>query len=264
MNEIKGFLIDLDGVIVKGKSFEIFEDAITFFNILKKNYIPFKIATNNSRIPPEEIASKLNKQGIKIKEKDIVSPLSIAPTVLKENEVSSLFVIGEESLKEFLKSKKFKILENQNVDAVLIGQDRTLNFEKIKIATTAIKRHGAKLYALNNNLLSQDDDKLLFPGVGSVAKMFVYACSLKEFEHFGKNSKLYNRYIFNELSLPLDRLAIVSDDLYTDLLGYKKHGLKTIFVTTGKYKISDITSKELEPDFIFNNLTELMENLGLK
>ena len=94
--------------------------------------------------------------------------------------------------------------------------------------------------------------------------MFVYACSLKEFEHFGKNSKLYNRYIFNELSLPLDRLAIVSDDLYTDLLGYKKHGLKTIFVTTGKYKISDITSKELEPDFIFNNLTELMENLGLK
>lgn len=264
MNEIKGFLIDLDGVIVKGKNFEIFEDAVDFFKILKKNYIPFKIATNNSRIPPSDIAKELNKKGIPVKEKDIFSPLSIAPKVLKEESINSLFVLGEQTLKEFLRKKGFKVLENTDVDAVLIGQDRTLNFEKIKVATTAIKRHGAKLYALNNNILSQDDDKLLFPGVGSIARMFAYTCSLKDFEHFGKNSKLYNRYIFDELSLPMERLAIISDDLYTDLSGYKKHGLKTIFMTTGKYTVSDIISKELEPDFIFNSLTELMENLGIK
>ncbi len=265
MEEIKGFLIDLDGVIVKGKNFEIFEDAVEFFKRLKKNYIPFKIATNNSRYPPEEIAKNLQSKGLNIKEKDIVSPLAIAPKVLKESDIKTLFVIGAKSLKNYLKKKGFKILETPDVDGVLVGLDKEFSFQKMKIATTGLKRHGAKLFALNKNLISQDDeDKLLFPGVGSVAEMFANACSIKEYQHFGKNSKLYNKYIFDELSLPLDRLAIISDDLYTDLLGYKKHGLKTIFVTTGKYAISDITSKELEPDFIFNSLKELMENLGIK
>ncbi len=265
MNEIKGFLIDLDGVIVKGKNFEIFEDSVYFFKILRKNYIPFKIATNNSRYPPDEIAKNLQLKGLNIKEKDIVSPLAIAPKVLKEEKINSIFIIGAETLKNYMKKNGFKIYNNPEVDAVLVGLDKEFNFQKMKIATTAIKRHGAKLYALNKNLISQDEeDKLLFPGVGSVSEMFANACSIKEYQHFGKNSKLYNSYIFDELSLPLDRLAIISDDLYTDLLGYKKYGLKTVFLTTGKYKVSDITSKELEPDYIFDSLTELLENLGLK
>jgi 4-nitrophenyl phosphatase len=265
MNDIKGFLIDLDGVIVKGKNFEIFEDAVYFFKILKKNYIPFKITTNNSRYPPFEIAKRLKEKGISLKEKDIVSPLSIAPEVFNQKNIKSLYIVGAETLKDYMKTKGFKILNSFEVDAVLIGLDKNFNFQKMKIATTAIKKHGAELFALNKNLISQDEeDKLLFPGVGSVATMFANACSIKEYQHFGKGSKLYNKYVFDELSLPLDRLAIISDDLYTDLYNYKKYGLKTIFMTTGKYTISDIKSKDLEPDFIFNSLTELMENLGLK
>ncbi len=262
--DIKGFLIDLDGVLVKGKDFEVFEDAPLFIKKLRNNYIPFKIATNNSRIPPEEIAKRLKEKGLPVDKEDIFSPLSLAPKVLNEENIKNIFIIGEETLIEYMKKCGFKVLNEPKVDAVLVAQDRTLNFEKIKIATTALKRHSAKLYAMNNNLLSQDDDGLLFPGVGALSRMFVYACTCNEdYKHFGKMSDIYNKYIFQSFNFPPEKLAIISDDLYIDLAGYKKLGLTTIFLTTGKYQISDI-KEDLEPDLIFNSLTELLNYLEIK
>ncbi len=262
--DIKGFLIDLDGVLVKGKNFEVFEDAPLFIKKLRNNYIPFKIATNNSRIPPEEIAKRLKERGIVVDKEDIFSPMSLAPKVLTEDGTKTIFIIGEETLVEYMQKKGFKILGEPRVDGVLVAQDRNLNFEKIKIATTALKRHGAKLYAMNNNILSQDDDGLLFPGVGALSRLFVYACSCNEnYVHFGKMSDIYNKYIFQSFNFPPEKLAIISDDLYIDLAGYKKLGLTTIFLTTGKYQISDI-KEDMEPDLIFNSLSELIDYLEIK
>ncbi len=262
--DIKGFLIDLDGVLVKGKNFEVFEDAPLFIKKLRNNYIPFKIATNNSRIPPEEIAKRLKERGIVVDKEDIFSPMSLVPKVLTEDGTKTIFIIGEETLVEYMQKKGFKILGEPRVDGVLVAQDRNLNFEKIKIATTALKRHGAKLYAMNNNILSQDDDGLLFPGVGALSRLFVYACSCNEnYVHFGKMSDIYNKYIFQSFNFPPEKLAIISDDLYIDLAGYKKLGLTTIFLTTGKYQISDI-KEDMEPDLIFNSLSELIDYLEIK
>ncbi len=262
--DIKGFLIDLDGVLVKGKNFEVFDDAPLFIKKLRNNYIPFKIATNNSRIPPEEIAKRLKERRIVVDKEDIFSPMSLAPKVLTEDGTKTIFIIGEETLVEYMQKKGFKILSEPRVDGVLVAQDRNLNFEKIKIATTALKRHGAKLYAMNNNILSQDDDGLLFPGVGALSRLFVYACSCNEnYVHFGKMSDIYNKYIFQSFNFPPEKLAIISDDLYIDLAGYKKLGLTTIFLTTGKYQISDI-KEDMEPDLIFNSLSELIDYLEIK
>ncbi len=262
--EIKGFLIDLDGVLVKDKDFNIFEDAPEFIKKLRSNYIPFKIATNNSRLPPEDIAKKLKEKGIPVDKEDIFSPLSLAPKVLNEDGINSIFVLGEDTLINYLKQYGFKIVNEPKVDAVLVAQDRHLNFDKLKIATTALKRHSAKLYAMNNNLLSQDGDGLLFPGVGAISKMFVYACTCNEnYIHFGKMSDIYNKYIFQSFDFPPDKIAIISDDLYVDLAGYKKLGLKTIFLTTGKYQITDI-KENFEPDLIFNSLKELLNYLEIK
>ncbi|WP_457641891.1 HAD-IIA family hydrolase [Persephonella sp.] len=257
--KIEGLLIDLDGVLIKNSSFNIFNDVPVFIEYLHKNNIPFKITTNNSRIPPSEIARKLKERGVDINEKDIVSPLFVAPEVLKKEGITKVYIIGSEELKNYFSEKGFSVEENEEVDCVLIGMDKKLNFDKLKIATTALKRNNARLFALNKNLISQDDDGKLFPGVGSIAQMLAYTCNIN-FEHFGKISRLYNETIFKSINIPPEKLAIISDDLYIDLKGYKSLGLKTIFITTGKYTIDDIG--EYKPDYIFNSLTEIMEFMG--
>ncbi len=61
-------------------------------------------------------------------------------------------------------------------------------------------------------------------------------------------------------SILLNKIAILSDDLFTDLKPFKELGLFTIFITTGKYKKEDIT-EEFKPDLVVNSLTEVMKVL---
>ncbi len=259
--QIKGFLVDLDGVLVSGDDFIPLEGAVEFIDFLKKKNIPFKIATSNSRYSPEELSKILRNVGFNIESTDILSPLSIAPQYLKQKGIKLLFVIGSENLKKYLSEKDFLIKEDENVDGVIVGLDKTLNFEKLKTATTAIKRNKAKLFALNGNRISKDIDNRLFPGVGSVAQMLAYATSCCEkVKHFGKMSDIYNKIAFEELRLKPEETAIVSDDLFVDIAGYKSLGLTGIFLTTGKYTEEDINENN-KPDKIYHSLKELIDDL---
>ncbi len=260
--EIKGFLIDLDGVLTKDEKFSPIDGAVGFIKFLKKKDIPFVIATSNSRFPPEEIFEKLKAHGFDIEIDNIVSPLVIAPDVLRREGIKSLFVVGSKSLKDFLRRKGFKVIDSPEVDGILIGLDKKFNFQKMKIGTTALKVYGAKLYALNNNIISKDDDGLLFPGVGTVARMFSQACQCnQDFKHFGKMGEEYNRVVFERLGKK-EGVAIISDDIFVDLKGYKTLGLKTIFVTTGKYLQEEAENKDFV-DMIVHNLMEIPDRIKI-
>lgn len=262
--EVKGFLVDLDGVLVSGDDFIPLEGAVEFIDILKKKKIPFKIATSNSRYSPEELSRILKNVGFNIESSDILSPLSIAPIYLKEEGIHSIFVIGSENLKNYLSQQGFIIKEDENVDCVIVGLDKTLSFEKLKIATTAIKRNKAKLFALNGNRISKDVDGKVFPGVGAVANMLAYATSCCEIvKHFGKMSDIYNKIAFEKLGFKPEEIAMISDDLFVDLAGYKSLGLKSIFLTTGKYTKEDINDNN-RPDKVYNSLKELIKDLRLE
>jgi len=53
---------------------------------------------------------------------------------------------------------------------------------------------------------------------------------------------------------------MISDDPLSDLLGAKKMGMKTCFVLSGKYKDEKIVEgidKNLQPDFIYDNITQI-------
>ena len=58
MSQYKGYLIDLDGTIYRGK--ERIPEAEDFINELIDRKIPFKIVTNNATKSIEEIVTNLN------------------------------------------------------------------------------------------------------------------------------------------------------------------------------------------------------------
>ena len=255
---ISGLIIDLDGVLTKSKDLEPFEDTIEFIEFLKERGIPFVIATNNSLFSPEELVYKMKEKGINININEIITPLRIIPDYLKRKKISEIYVIGSSNLIAFFKGLGFKVKNSYFVQAIIIGQDKEFNFEKIKIATTAVKENDAEILALNGNLITKDDDGLLFTGVGSVANMFAYATK-KSWTHFGKNSPEYNKKLLSNFK-DLNNLAIISDDLFTDLKPFKKLGLKTVFITTGKYKKADIP-KDWKPDIVVSSLTDFLRIL---
>lgn len=253
-------LLDLDGVLVKDKALNPFPDTIIFLKALRDRAIPFRVVSNNSTKPPKKILEELKSKGIELKEGEFISPLSLLGSYLRERQIKRIFFIGMPVVEEYLKELGFEILWDHNVEAVVIGQDRNIDFNKLKIATSAVFLKGAKIIPLNLSRIVKDDDGLYFPGAGSVALAIAHACGYKEeLPNLGKPSKDFMSYALS--GLKGEEVYLVSDDLYTDLIGAKDLGIKTIFMTTGKYKEEELNKANFNPDFIFNSLESLLQYL---
>jgi 4-nitrophenyl phosphatase len=258
IKNIKGLLVDLDGVLIQGKGMTPFPDAADFIEFLKDAGIVFRVVTNNSTKTPGGIARRLQENGIPVGEEEIVSPLVICPRVFEEQGVERIFVMGTEGLKEALSEKGFSVKTDPAVDAVLVAQDRTLHFEEIKTAMTAIRRYRARLFAMNDNRAILDDDGMPFAGAGAICRLLTYATDYhNHVVHFGKMGELYNKVLFQQFRQEKKTLAVVSDDLYTDIKGFQREGLLGIFLTTGKCRKEDVGG-DTKPEVILDSLTELV------
>src|SRR5437764_14428800 len=69
MENKKGFLIDMDGVIYRGD--ELIEGADAFVKKLRALELPFRFLTNNSQRTRRDMALKLRRLGIDVTESDI-------------------------------------------------------------------------------------------------------------------------------------------------------------------------------------------------
>jgi NagD protein len=60
-------------------------------------------------------------------------------------------------------------------------------------------------------------------------------------------------------------IEIISDDVKGDLGGAKELGMKTLFVTSGKYRSAEeiipFLDEKLKPDLIFADMQEILEKL---
>ncbi|WP_340694991.1 HAD-IIA family hydrolase [Hydrogenobacter thermophilus] len=248
-------LLDLDGVLVKDKALNPFPDAVEFLRFLSDTGLPFKVVSNNSTRPPEEILQELKIKGVNLSKERLVTPLSVLPNYLREKGLFHIFVIGTPSLKSYLEREGFHAIENHNVQAVVIGQDRSLDFRKIKVATSAIFLSDAEIVPVNLSRIVKDDDGLYFPGAGSITQMLLHACNYnREVPNLGKPSKEFINYALRDM--PEGETFLVSDDIYTDLIGAKDLGINTVFMTTGKYKREELLKTDFRPDFVFESLKD--------
>ncbi len=249
-------LIDMDGVLTKDKEFTPFDHAPQLLKNLRQRGIPFRIVSNNSTRPPSLIVEKLRERGFDVSEDEFISPVALLPDYLNSQGIRRLFVIGTPMLKDFLRERGFDVREDHEVDAVVVGQDKEIDFFKLKTAVSAVFMKGARIVPVNLSRIVRDSDGLYFPGAGSVAKMIAYATGYRgEIPNLGKPSKEFIRLALK--GLPREEVYLVSDDVYTDLMGAKEIGLKTVFMTTGKYGEEELKRAGFKPDYVLHDLTEL-------
>jgi len=249
-------LIDMDGVLTRDKEFTPFDYAPTFIRHLKERGVPFRIVSNNSTRPPHLIVDRLRERGFAIDYTDFVSPVGVLPDYLREKGFDSLFVVGTDALREFLAKEGFAVREDHRVSAVVVGQDKEINFAKIKTAVSAVFLNGAKIVPVNLSRLVRDSDGLYFPGAGSLSGMIAHATGYpEELPNLGKPSPQFLKLALR--GLPTRKVFLISDDIYTDLMGAKEQGIGTIFMTTGKYPEEELKRANFNPDYTLHSLEEL-------
>jgi HAD superfamily hydrolase (TIGR01450 family) len=255
---INCFLIDIEGTIVKDKSYTPIEGAVDWLRKVKSKGRVFSLVSNNTTHSPEKLLSLLRSKGFELEEDNLDTCMKMAKEWLKIKKIKSCFVIGNQILKDYLRKEGIEIKEDSSVQAVVVGLDEKVDYEKLKIATRALMENNAHLIALHSNKVFKDSKGEIAPSVGSIVKALEYASDKKALI-MGKPSVDFYRNVLRRLKSKSENCIFISDDPLSDLAGAKKLKIKTAFVLSGKYDRSILrkTEKKARPDFIYQKISDI-------
>ena len=169
-------------------------------------------------------------------------------------------MVGSASLQATLTSPPGFHAEQERPDFVVVGLDYELTYHKLQLACTAIRR-GARFIATNADLTLPVEGGDLWPGAGSIVAA-LHACSDTTPTVIGKPNTYMASIALERLGLAPTETLCVGDRLETDIACGARAGIPTALLLTGVSTLEDIPHAEAPPDYIFNDLPELMSTLG--
>ena len=249
----RGFLVDLDGVVYHGD--RVIPGAPPFFRFLRERGIPFLLTTNNSTLLPSQYVEKVARMEIEVAESEVLASADATASYLKQQSPNGarVYVIGESGLKDSIEAVGLTLAES-DVQYVVVGLDRELNYQKL---TTAVRllRAGAAFVGPNPDTTLPTDDGII-PGAGSFQALLTAATGVRPLI-IGKPEPTMLVLGAERLGLAPAEAAIIGDRLDTDIVGGARAGLKTILVLTGVSTRAEAAAVEFKPDWIFEDLPAL-------
>jgi len=242
---MRGFFIDIQGTLIDDKNFLPLPGAKEFLKALNQEKIPFILLTNNTKRDTKEFIDYLKNLGFEFE--NYLDPLMVLEQFIK----GDIAPFGGEKFLNLM--QKYKI-NYKNPKNVVVGLKLFSNDEFAQIIELLL--NGANLIGMHKTSLYSKNNKR-YPGLGAILEMLKYATN-KEYEVVGKPSKNFFDKAKKILSLDYDKITIISDDLYGDLIPAKELGMKTILVLSGKIKNKNEITKK--PDEIYTNLKEYLES----
>lgn len=256
LGSIKAFVIDMDGVLYIGQ--RRLPGARRFLAYLEEQDIPFILATNNSTLTPTQYVAKLRAMGIEVTEDLILTSGQATASYLSRVAPAraTVYVIGEAGLISPLKEQGFHLAEEE-VDYVVVGLDRRLTFEKLEIATLAI-RAGAAFIGTNPDTTLPTEQGLV-PGTGAILAALEVASGASPLI-IGKPKPILLRLAMEKMAVASERTAIIGDRLETDIRGGREAGVITILVLTGITHRDELAASPHQPDFVFDSIADFLDS----
>jgi NagD protein len=251
-----GYLIDMDGVIYRGK--ELIPGADRFVQLLRDRDVPFRFLTNNSQRTRRDVAAKLSRMGIDIEEEHVFTcAMATARFLAQHKRNGTAFVIGEGGLLTALHQNGYAVVDH-DPDFVVVGEGRTFNLELVESAVKMVLG-GAKLIATNLDPNCPTPDGIR-PGCGAMVAMLEAATGIKAFS-VGKPSPVMMRAARKELGLATEETTIIGDTMETDILGGVQLGFHTILVLSGGTSRDDLPRYAFRPEVIVQSVADLADFL---
>jgi NagD protein len=233
---MKNFIIDMDGVLVEGRS--LIPGADEFIEILLKQKRKFLLMTNNPLYTPRDLAHRLQSIGINIKENQIfTSAMATAAFLNRQRPNGKAFVLGESGLTGAIHDVGY-VITDMKPDYVVLGETVAYNFEMIKKAIRLIHDHGARFIATNPDPSGPSEGGLV-PACGAMAALIENASGVKPF-FVGKPNALMMRTALNYLNVHSENTIMIGDRMDTDIVAGVSSGMETILVLSGVTKKEDI------------------------
>jgi NagD protein len=249
---IKNYLIDMDGVILRGTT--LIPGAADFIQKLRAQGIPFLIFTNNSEYTPRDLQVRLSYMGLEVTPDNIfTSALATAQFLHSQHPEGRAFAIGESGLTTALHDIGY-ILTDHEPDYVVLGETKTYGFERITHAIRLVSA-GARFIATNPDVMGPGEGGIV-PATGAVAALISAATGIQPY-FVGKPNPLMMRMALRAINAHSEDSAIIGDRMDTDIVSGTESGLSTILVLTGVTQRDQVDRFPYRPTWIRESIADV-------
>ncbi len=252
---IKAVILDMDGVLWKDN--EPIGHLPSIFQRFSEENIRVILATNNATSTVDQYLQKIHHMGVTLSEYQIVTSGQAVIFYLQQTYPtgSKVYVVGSEGLKNIVTGAGYLLDENKAA-AVIVGVDRDISYNKIRIASKLI-REGAEFIGTNPDK-TFPTPRGLEPGAGSIIAS-VAAAAEKEPMFVGKPGRIMMDLALSRLQgISKGQVLQVGDRLDTDVAAGQNYGCQTAVVLSGVTTLAMAQQWRPEPDFVYNDLAEIV------
>jgi len=246
-------IIDMDGVLYRGN--EGIAGAGELIGFLRKQGIGFTLATNNATRTPQQFVDKLARMAVEVYPEEVLTSAlatagylaGIAPPGAK------VHVVGMDGLRTAIQGAGFRLVED-GAEFVAVGMDFAVCYEQLARAALQI-RAGAQFVGSNPDLTFPSERGIL-PGAGSLLA-FLEAASGVQPVIVGKPETTMMEQAMALMGADRATTAVLGDRLETDILGGQRAGMRTILVMSGVTDEARLSTSEIQPDLVFDDVAHL-------
>lgn len=255
---IRSLILDMDGVLWKGEA--PIGNLPAIFDRIRARGLKVAFATNNGSQTPDQYVERLARLGVIVEPWQVITSALGVADLLTERFPSggSVFAIGGTGVMAALRNSGFELLsleEAKNAQAVVVGIDVQINFEKMREATLLVRR-GVPFYATNPDK-TFPTPRGEIPGAGAWVSVIVTATGVQPI-FAGKPAPYLLELARQRLGTTKEQTLVVGDRLETDIAGGQAAGCPVALVLSGISQRDQVEAWEPRVDLVFEDLAELV------
>jgi HAD superfamily hydrolase (TIGR01450 family) len=256
LREKSCFVIDLDGVVYRGKQMIAGASAaIQKFREAGKN---IAFLTNNSASSTDAILHKLHGFSIACDRQEILTAAQASAMFIAQHQIDQgkgVFAIGTEALKAEVVDHGLKLADPDNCGAVLVGLDPKFDYAAINMALRAIAS-GASLVACNRDANFPVESGHLMAGCGAMVAAIEAATGHTADFEIGKPNTFMLDILIDRMQISLADCLVIGDMLASDILMANNANIPSIWISEMTTYPNEVPNSP-QPSLLMSSLDEI-------
>ncbi len=263
MRHKKIFLFDLDGTLYLGG--RVLPGAVELVHWLRKQGHGVFFFTNNSSRSLNDYVHKLKGMKFGARPSEIVMSTHTLISFLHKKRWKNIFLLGTPSMESMLKRSGIRHRKSDRPQAVVVGFDKTITYEKLLSAARWIDQ-GVPFVVTHPDYFCPTE-KGPEPDCGAMAKLLEFTTGKMPLITLGKPHRSMIEEVFRRLNRKISKneFLLIGDRLQTDIQMARNAGIDSLLVLTGETKRGGLDkrmrSAKLRPRWILPSVKALLEVL---
>ena len=256
LRDVTAVLLDLDGTVFVGD--RLVPAAAGAITELRTSGLPVRFGTNTTRMSRASLVERIRRLGVGTRSGRGIHGASGGLVLAREEGPPEPSLCVPETT--YADLAHFTIDDGLPQTVVIGDLGPRRDFERLNRAIRHIME-GAEFVALQRNRYQQTRHGLVLDAGAFVAAP-EYATE-REATIVGKPSPAFLRATAESMGVDLPDVAVVGDDITTDVAGAQACGAAAVLVRTGKFREGDLSGGSPKPELVLESLASLLTALGV-